>query len=386
MAERFVYDPGRDDFQDRIYDVYTTLRDRHPVYRDEAHGFYALSRFDDVRAAANDPVTFSSEGHSMAVGLLPHIQMMDPPRHDRLRNLVNSVFTPRRVAAMERRVRAIARELLDAFASDGRCDLRSKYALQLPSRVIGEMIGVPPDRRERFVLWTEAMVASTEEQTRSEGAGGPAAKIYEEFAQILEERRRARRDDLVSALLDGEIDGERLTQEELLGFCFVLIVAGNDTTTNLIANGAALLAKNGDQRRLLLDDPARIPGAVEEILRLESPAQALPRLATRDVVLHGTTIPAGAEVKLVFGAANRDEREFDDPDRFDVTRVIKRHLAFGQGIHFCMGSNLARLEGRVALEELLARLPCYELEGEPGWVTSIWARAHTNVPIRFDPA
>lgn len=386
MSPSFVYDPRLPDFQDGIYDVYRTLRDRHPVYRNEERGFWALSRFADVRAAANDPRTFSSEGHSMAVGLLPHIQMMDPPRHDRLRNLVSVAFTPRRVSEMEPRVREIARELVDGFAGQGRCDLLRDFARHLPSRVIGDMIGVPPERRETFLHWTEAMVEVTGGESQAETVRAPAENIYAEFAKLLEERRAERRDDLMSALLDAEIDGERLSQEELLGFCFVLIVAGNDTTTNLIANGAVLLAREPEQRRRLAADPSRIPAAVEEMLRCESPAQALPRRLTRDVEVHGQRLPAGSEVKLVWGAANRDEREFEDPDRFDVSRDIKRHLAFGQGVHFCLGSNLARLEARIAFEELLGRIPEYALESEPCWVTSIWARAHDAVPARFAPA
>jgi cytochrome P450 len=257
------------------------------------------------------------------------------------------------------------------------------YARHLPSRVIGDMIGVPPERREAFLRWTESMVAVPGDASEGRDVRSAARKIYEEFALLLDERRRARRDDLMSALLDAEIDGERLGQEELLGFCFVLIVAGNDTTTNLIANGAILLAQHEEARRELVADAAGIEDAVEEMLRCESPAQALPRRATRDVRLHGVAIPEGAEVQLVWGAANRDEREFDDPDRFDVHRRIRRHLAFGQGLHFCLGANLARLEARVAFEELLARMPDYELEEAPRWVTSIWARSPERVAVRF---
>jgi len=293
-------------------------------------------------------------------------------------------FTPRRVSAMEPRIREIARGLLDQFAGKGQADLMADYARHVPSRAIGDLIGVPPERREAFLHWTESMVAVSEDQSQSANVQAPAQKIYKEFARLLDERRSQRRDDLMSALLDAEIDGERLSQEELLGFCFVLIVAGNDTTTNLIANGAILLAQHEAVRRELCAEPSGIEDAIEEMLRCESPAQALPRRVTRDVVRHGVAIPAGSEVQLVWGAANRDEREFDDPDHFDPHRRIRRHLAFGQGLHFCLGANLARLEARVAFEELLARIPDYELTSPPSWVRSVWARSPAQVAVSFD--
>jgi cytochrome P450 len=227
------------------------------------------------------------------------------------------------------------------------------------------------------------MVEISAETTQAQNVADPARSIYSEFAKLLEERRSAPRDDLMSALLEAEVEGERLSQEELLGFCFVLIVAGNDTTTNLIANGAALLAEHPEQRRLLVGDASLIPNAVEEMVRCESPAQALPRRTTRALELHGEEIPAGSEVKLVWGAANRDPREFEAAHRFDVGREIKRHLGFGHGVHFCLGANLARLEARVAFEELLARIPEYEIEEKPRRLTSIWARAFASLPIRF---
>jgi cytochrome P450 len=305
---------------------------------------------------------------------------MDPPRHDALRNIVSRAFTGRRADAMEGRIRAIARELLDAFAGRDEADLMAEFARHLPSRVIGEMIGIPDERREAFLTWTEAMVETDGADRQSEVVQA-ATSIYGEFSKLLSLRREQRADDLMSALVDAELDGQKLTEEELLGFCFVLIVAGNDTTTNLIANGAVLLAEHPEQRAALVRDPTGIPNAIEEMLRYESPAQALPRRVLRDVAFQGTTIPAGAQVRLVWGAANRDEREFDAPQRFDITRA-PRHLGFGHGTHFCLGARLARLEARVAFEELLARMPDYELSGDPGWLTSIWARSHRRVPVR----
>jgi cytochrome P450 len=378
-----AWDWSRPDFQDRLYEIYRTLRDEQPLARSPS-GFWAVSRFADVYAIASDPATWSSERTVISPpGLVPTIQSLDPPRHDRLRALVSLAFTPKRIREMEPRVRAIASELLAPLLEAGGGDLLAAYARHIPSRVIGEMIGIPDERIPDFLHWTEAMVELPQGRTQSEAIQDPAASIYREFAVLLEQRRRNRRSDLMSALIDARLDGQALSQEELLGFCFVLVVAGNDTTTNLIANGAVLLAEHPDQRRLVVEDPALLDGAIEEMLRIESPAQALPRRALRDVELHGEKIHAGEQLFLLFGSANRDEREFEAPDRFDVRRRIKRHLAFGQGIHFCLGKSLARLEARVAFEELLARAPAYELAGPTPWLPSMWARAHARLPVAF---
>ncbi len=379
----FVYDPTRPDFQANAHAIYRVLRDEHPVYENPVTGIWALSRYADVRDAATDTNRFSSENTDISAGLLPHIQSLNPPRHDALRNLVSRAFTGRRADAMEPRIRAIAVRLIDRFAARGEADLLAELARDLPSLVIGEMIGVPEDRREAFLDWTEAMVET--EGGNTAAIIQPATNIYAEFSKLLAERRGARREDLMSALIDAEIEGEHLSEEELLGFCFTLIVAGNDTTTNLIANGAVLLAEHPEQRALLARDRSAIANAIEEMLRCESPAQALPRRMMSNVTLHGRTIPKGAMVRLVWAAANRDEREFPNADAFDVTRPAPRHLGFGVGAHFCLGARLARLEARVAFEELLARVPEYELCGDPGWKTSIWARAHKQVPVRFAP-
>jgi hypothetical protein len=377
------WDWTRPDFQERLHEIYRALREREPLTRSPA-GFWAVSRFADVYAVASDPATYSSERTLISPpGLLPTIQSLDPPRHDRLRALVSLAFTPKRVREMEPRVRAIARGLLAPLLEAGRADLMAQYARHIPSQVIGEMIGIPAERIPDFLHWTEAMVALPEGKTQSEAIQSPAASIYAEFARLLDERRRARRDDLMSALVDARLDGEALTQEELLGFCFVLVVAGNDTTTNLIANGAVLLAEHAEQRQRLATDPSLLDAAIEEMLRYESPAQALPRRLTRDVELHGQKLREGEQLFLLWGSANRDEREFEAPDRFDVGRRIKRHLAFGQGIHFCLGKSLARLEARVAFEELLAAAPAYALAGPAPWLPSMWARAHARVPVAF---
>lgn len=380
MAESFVYEPGAEDFHPRALEIYRELRDEHPVYHDDERQSWALSRYDDVKDSASDAASFSSANTKMSVGLLPMLTQLDPPRHRELRSIMWKAFTPKRVADLEPRMRAIANELIDGFIERGSGDLMAEFAAQLPSRVIGELIGIPSDRRELFLEWTEAFIGADPERDWEKN---PANEIYREFAMLLDERRAAPRDDLMSALIGAELDGETLSQEELLGFCFLLVIGGNDTTTNLIANGSVLLARHPEQRAQLCADPALIPVAIEEMLRYDAPTQALPRVALRDIELHGVTIPEGDEVSLVWAAANHDERRFEKPEVFDIHRVDNRHLALGHGVHFCMGAHLARLEGRVAFEQVLARLPDYALTEEPRWQRSPWARAYHSVDVAF---
>ena len=373
----FVYDPSTSAFQQQLWDVYRTLRDEHPVYFDPAKNQYALSRFDDVWRAVNDWQTFSSIVEE-AENFLPQMIYMDPQRHTRLRALVSRAFTPKRVAEVEPIVRTTTHELLDRIAERGGCELQHDYAAVLPSVVIARMIGVPNEHVDTFRSWTESFLEVQGPQDYLDAL----KKCYELFAELLAERRRRPGEDLMSALLAAEVDGQRLSEEELLGFCFLLILAGNDTTSSLIGNGIVLLARNPEQRAMLGRDPALWPGAIEEMNRIESPVQALPRTARRDTNFHGTRIPAGSRVMLIWGAANHDEREFSEPERFDVTRTITRHLAFGHGIHHCLGANLARLEARIALEAWHARFPDYDLDGQPHRITSIWARAFSRIPVR----
>ena len=378
----FVFDPEDPAVHADLHAHYRTLRDEHPVYRHPTGKLWTLSRYEDVENALLDPERFHSAGVQEANALLPMIVYMDGARHHALRNLVSKVFTPRRIQELEPRVRATVRTLLDGWSGKDRGDLMHDFALQLPNLIISEMIGIPEERRHAFLECTEALIrvgAAGAEDIRD-----PAAGIYGEFTRLLEERRAERRDDLMSALIDAEVDGQRLSQDELLGFCFLLVVGGSDTTTNLIGNGAVLLARHPEQRDWLAADPARIPNALEEMFRYESPTQSQPRRPSRDIELHGETIPEGARVVLLLGSGNLDERRWADAERFDVTRDVGWHLALGKGVHYCLGANLARLEARVSFEEFLERHPRYELIEPPTWAPSRWARHHPTIPIRFD--
>jgi len=372
--DTFVYDPTTAAFQTDMHAIYRELRDRHPVYVN-AQGTYVLSRFQDVWNAVHDWDAFSSDHVAEAAEQLPSMIYMDPPRHSALRALVSRAFTPKRVADLEPRIRAVARDLLDSPGSP--FDVAHRFAAPLPSIIMSDLLGVPEEHRESFRTWTEAFL----EVTGPEDIAGRVENIYALFAVLLEERRRVPGNDLMSALLAAEVDGVRLTDDELVGFCFLLLIAGNDTTTTLIGNGAELLARHPDQRAELVADSSLIPSAVEEMVRIESPTQALPRTTMREVELHDTVIPAGSRVMLLWGAANLDDREFPDADRFDIHRDTKRHLGFGHGIHFCIGASLARLEARVAFEELLRRMPRYELAAEPVRFVSNWARAWRALPV-----
>jgi cytochrome P450 len=378
MAETEVlYNPSTPEFQTDLYDIYRTMRDSHPVYHDPDQGFYALTRFADVWAAAADHETFSSKV-AEANDLLPQLIYMDPPRQTALRKLVSRVFTARRVAAMEADIGACIERLIDHIAAKGTCEFQHEYAAVIPSIVVGGMIGLDEQYLAPMRTWTEAFIGLTDDGNALDAA----VSIYTTFAELLDERRRQPREDMMTALLNAEIDGERLSDEELLGFCLLLVLGGNDTTASLIGSGAVLLLQHPAQLELLRGDPSLWPSAVEEINRVEAPTQALPRTTTRDVELHGVRIPAGSRVLLVWGAANHDEREFDDPERFDVTRRAQRHASFGHGVHFCMGSGLARLEARLAFEQWFTRFSTCELVEEPKRMTSTWARAFESIPLR----
>ncbi|HEV8296433.1 MAG TPA: cytochrome P450, partial [Acidimicrobiales bacterium] len=283
---------------------------------------------------------------------------------------------------LESSIRAIAASLIDNFIEQGSCDVISSFAALLPSMVIGKLIGIPDD----LVPVCRALTDENMRKTTPDGAAEPAARSYEIFADLYEARRRGPEDDLLSALLATEVDGQRLSEDDLLAFGWLLLVGGNDTTTNLIGNGIELLARDPAARAELVGDPALLPDAIEEILRVASPTHTLVRTAACDAQLPHGEIPRGARVLLLWAAANLDEREFADPERFDIRRRASRHLAFGYGLHFCLGAALARLEARVAFDEFLGRIPDYELSATPEHIVSSTFHGFETLPIAFPAA
>lgn len=390
-----LYDPYDPRVQEDPYPIYRQLRDEHPAYHNESRGFWALSRFDDIWSAVHDPRRFSSAsgiviGQDMmatAGELMPMLIMMDPPRHDELRKMVSRAFTPRRIAAMEDDVRRIARDLLGSFVERGEAEFVDEFAAPLPMIVIAEMLGVPVSDRAQFREWSDHLVqVNPDDPATMQRAIDAGMGLNNYFVPMLEARHKDPKDDLMSALLSAESDdGRKLTQEELIGFCFLLLVAGNETTTNLISNAVAILHDRPELRQEITDDPGLLPAAVEEFLRIESPVQGLARTLTEDVEIHGETMREGDKVLLLWASANRDEREFDDPDEFVLGRPLDRSLAFGHGVHYCLGAALARLECRVALEELLTTIPDYDISNGARRLLSGPIRGFDHLPVTFEP-
>jgi cytochrome P450 len=365
------FDPYAYDVHEDPYPVYARLRAEAPAYRNDELGFWALSRHADVLAGFRNADVFSSRhGVSLdrdAFHENAHTTMsflaMDPPRHDRLRALVSRGFTPRRVAELEPRVRAMAVRFLDACVEQREFDFIRDFAGQLPMDVISEMIGVPDCDRATLRAWADLVVHREEGvQSLPATAAQSALRMLDYFVRMLDERKRSPRDDLTGALIAAEIDGDRLSDREIIGFLFLMVVAGNETTTKLLGNALYWLWRNPAERDRLRRDPSLVPRWVEETLRYDNSTQALARLVARDVELHGQKLRQGERVVLLVGSANRDERVFPDPDRYDLLRDTSASLAFGQGVHFCLGASLARLEGRIALEETWRRMPGYAID------------------------
>jgi cytochrome P450 len=389
-----IYDPYDPATLLDPYPAYRRLRDEAPVYHEPRRDFWVLSRFADVFGAVGDPATFSSaqgltfeKDEILKLGLAPTLVMMDRPAHTAFRRLISRGFTPRRVATLEPAVRGFVRRRVAAIAEAGEADFVAELAGPLPTLVVATYLGVPEADRAQFDAWSAAIVSANAQGNGVTGAAGAVADLYRYFSALVERRRQEPGDDLLSDLVAAEVDGEPLDLAQILGYCFVMIAGGNDTVTGLLGGAAVLLTERPDQRRLLIETPGRIPGAVEELLRLTSPVQGLCRTTTRQVTVGTTTIPAGKKVHLLYGSANRDPREWGpSADELDVSRRIPRMLAFGGGPHHCIGAAAARLQGRVALEELLGALP--EFAADPGqgrFAPGPFVRRYESLPVLAAP-
>jgi hypothetical protein len=366
-----VYDPFDEAFQADPYPAYRALRDDDPVHHHDKPAFWVLSRFADIWDAVREPGTFSSaQGLTFhpdeigKLGLAPTLVMLDPPRHGRLRALVSKGFTRGRVARLTDEIRAFTKQRIDYLAraaADGEpVDLHRDFSSPIPTFVVARLLGVPESDRARFDPWVFALTSFQDNgfPVSDKNAVGAVAEMFGYFADVIKARRADPGEDLISALTVAEVDGEKLADWDILGFCFALVAGGNDTTSNLISHSVMLLDGQHAQRELLLSQPDLLPGAVLEFLRMESSVQGLARTTRKPVTLHGITIPEGEKVLMLFGSGNHDEREFGpDADKLDITREIPRHLGFSTGVHFCIGSHLARLQAQIALSELLDRFP-----------------------------
>jgi cytochrome P450 len=368
------------------FPAYRRLRSQPRLVWIDVPGFWAAPRHGDVVAVSRDPATFCSRRGILLSDLgremLPResITYIDPPEHAQYRKLVQPAFSPRRLRALETSVRMTARRLLDAIEPGRTIDFVDAFAAELPMLVIADMLGIPGSDRGRFRRWSDAIIEAGNQQTPENMA--EAAELFGYFSSVLAERRERPGNDVISTLVHSEIDGERLEEFDLLMFCITLLVAGNETTRNLLSHGVVALATHVDELARLEREPSLLPRAVEEMLRWGSPVSSFLRTATRDTELRGTQIREGDRVLMLYAAANRDEEVFgDDAEDFRVTRDASRHVAFGFGEHFCLGAALARLEGRIAFEELLSRFSSIALVGEIERLPSIVIRGIVRLPV-----
>jgi cytochrome P450 len=386
-APDFVFDPFSREALEDPYPIYRRLLDEAAVYRNPDRDFWALTRYDDVQAAARDWETFSSGDGvdlSRSVGLAGPggFLDMDPIRHDELRKVIREKFTPKAILGLEREVRTHVQGLIDDFIARGEADFAADLARALPLRMICSLLGFPMQDDPPLQGWFEAMVRRVPGRAEvPQEARDAAAAMRHYIDSAAAGRAGGDGGDVLTALVAAENAGE-ISPQERTGMCVLLFLAGISTAAGLISTGLWLLHLHSDQRAALVRDPGLIPDAVEELVRYVSPVQALARTTTREVDLHGERVPKDARVLLVFGAANRDPRRFERPDVLDVQRARARHLGFGEGIHFCLGAPLARLQARVVLEELLSAMPWYEVAGDVRWMTTPGDRGLDCLPVR----
>jgi len=390
------------------YPYYEALRRESPIHRMmDGAPLFAVSRYEDVQYVLHHPGEFSSTafqalfsgglnlspnsgalaGHRLLSS--PMMISVDPPNHGRLRGIVNRGFTPRKIQALEPRLRKLAEEFVGATLDHGEMELVRDLSIPFPVTVIAELLGVDPDKRNRFKHWSDATViglSGTAKEFSADDVRTNADEMSDYIEQIVAERRAHPKEDLISTLVNAQ-EGEALSDGEVLSFVFLLLIAGNETTTNLIGNAVAALLRHPDQLAEVVDDPSLIPQTIEEALRYDSPIQTLPRVANRTVQLDGGTVEEGSFLMTLFASANRDEEQFSNAAAFDIHRKPQGHLAFGHGIHFCLGASLARLEARIALETLLSRCRNLQLAGDDiAMLDSIALRGPKSVSLAFEAA
>ncbi|KAB8141172.1 cytochrome P450 [Chloroflexia bacterium SDU3-3] len=386
----------------RIHSIYAHLRDEQPICRVSApdgRQFWLITRYDDVLAAIHEPrlvknwrsilspAELAEQKSSPLTRLGQHMLSQDPPDHTRLRSLVSKAFTPRMMEQMRPRIQQIADGLIDQVQARGSMDLIEDYAFLLPITVIAELLGIPVEDRDRFRAWSDVVVANEPTPARM----ALLTKVYTEFSaylgDLVAKRRAEPQEDLISALVRTEEAGDRLSEDELLSMVFLLIVAGHETTVNLIGNGALALLLHPDQRELLRERPELLPSAIEEFLRYDGPVETSTlRFAKEDMEFQGVPMQRGDIVIVVLSSANRDSSRFADADALDITRGDNRHVAFGHGIHYCLGAPLARIEGQIAIGTLFRRLPDLALGisiEELRWRPSTLVRGLQRLPVTF---
>jgi cytochrome P450 len=403
-AQPLLFNPFDTGFRADPYSVYRRLRTEEPVHQ-SPFGMVVLSRYADCVAMLRHPSVSNDfrrspnfreemqrqglDADEALLGTRPFL-FLDPPDHTRLRGLVNKAFTPRVVEELRPKIEALVHELIDAAAARGSLEVIEDLAYPLPVTVICQMLGVPAEDHEQFRAWSRMaarnldpeMTIPPEELKKREAAIG---NFTEFFRGLIEQRRAEPRDDLISALIAAEDEGSKLSEDELLATLILLLIAGHETTVNLIGNGILALLRNPDQLALLRSDPSLIKTAVEELLRYDPPVQLTSRLALEDIPIPSTTIKAGINPLLLIGSANRDPEQFADPERLDITREDNRHIAFGMGIHFCLGAPLARVEGQIAIQAFAQRVEGATLAvDQPEYKENITLRGLASLPVRFN--
>ena len=385
MESGVAYNPISDSVRNNPYEKYAELRSKDPIHRMRLINAWVLTRYEDVDMVLRDHRRFSN--HDDDDREFRSMLFHDPPDHTRLRSLVSRAFTPRSVAELEPRIRRVVQELLDDMEGRDRFDLISDFAFPLPVTVIAEMLGVPAQDIDRFRDWSNDIALTVEptlddEQTRRMEES--FQELLDYFEDIIERRLKEPQDDMITALLNVEAEGDRLSRGELLATLTLLLVAGNETTRNFIGNGMLALLKHPDQLQRLRDNPDMLDSALDEILRYDSPVQIDQRTVYEDVEIRGHRIRAGQRVINAIGAANRDPEVFANPDKLDIGRREKSHLSFGRGIHYCLGSPLAMMEGRIAFSSLLDRFPSMELESEPEFREQIVLRGVEDLWVEVE--